>query len=234
MDVLWNPTAGAPRRAPIDVSTIVDTAVGILDREGPAGLSMRALAAHLDVVPSALYWHVPDKQTLLALVADHALADVLQPDDEDADWKDRIRALVARYRIAIAKHPGVIPLMATGVRLGPNNLRIVDRLLAILRNAGFSDDDASAAFEGIGYIARGFLEGREDGPDGRSAALRDRWLGGRSLADLEPHSFPTIVAMADVLLSTDAEERFAFVLDALLDGFDRRRPTATSPARDSE
>jgi AcrR family transcriptional regulator len=52
---------------------VVETALRILDEFGLADLSMRRLAGMLDVQPSALYWHVPNKQTLLALVSDQII-----------------------------------------------------------------------------------------------------------------------------------------------------------------
>ena len=67
---------------------VVETALSILDEFGLADLSMRRLAGVLDIQPSALYWHVPNKQTLLALVADQII-DRAAPVDHAAtgDWK---------------------------------------------------------------------------------------------------------------------------------------------------
>ena len=67
---------------------VVETALSILDEFGLADLSMRRLAGVLDIQPSALYWHVPNKQTLLALVADQII-DRAVPVDHAAtgDWK---------------------------------------------------------------------------------------------------------------------------------------------------
>lgn len=67
---------------------VVETALSILDEFGLADLSMRRLAGVLDIQPSALYWHVPNKQTLLALVADQII-DRAAPVDLAAagDWK---------------------------------------------------------------------------------------------------------------------------------------------------
>ena len=72
---------------------VVETALGILDEFGLADLSMRRLAGVLDVQPSALYWHVPNKQTLLALVADQIIDRAATVDhreftqDGSLDWK---------------------------------------------------------------------------------------------------------------------------------------------------
>lgn len=54
----------------------MDAAVAILQDFGMGDLSMRRVAAVLGVQASALYWHVPDKQTLLARVADRIVVEI--------------------------------------------------------------------------------------------------------------------------------------------------------------
>ena len=54
-------------------SDVVAAALRVLDAQGLENCSMRRVAAELGVQPSALYHHVPDKQTLLALMADEIL-----------------------------------------------------------------------------------------------------------------------------------------------------------------
>ena len=67
---------------------VVETALSILDEFGLADLSMRRLAGVLDIQPSALYWHVPNKQKLLALVADQIIDRAAPVDHAVAgDWK---------------------------------------------------------------------------------------------------------------------------------------------------
>ncbi|MDR7085705.1 AcrR family transcriptional regulator [Aeromicrobium panaciterrae] len=60
---------------------VVSGALGVLDTHGLEFCSMRRVASALGVQPSALYHHVPDKQTLLALMADRIVADVHAPVD---------------------------------------------------------------------------------------------------------------------------------------------------------
>ena len=69
------PPAAASARGRLTAEDVVDAAVGILQDFGMGDLSMRRVAAVLGVQASALYWHVPDKQTLLARVADRIVAD---------------------------------------------------------------------------------------------------------------------------------------------------------------
>lgn len=54
---------------------IVDVAHAVLDEQGLAGLSMRRVAQDLEVRPGALYYHVANKQELLAEVAARILGD---------------------------------------------------------------------------------------------------------------------------------------------------------------
>ena len=55
---------------------VIVAALGVLDTHGLEFCSMRRVAAALDVQPSALYHHVPNKQTLLALMADEIVRGV--------------------------------------------------------------------------------------------------------------------------------------------------------------
>ncbi len=57
-------------------SDVVAAALLVLGEHGLEGCSMRRVAAELGVQPGALYHHVPNKQTLLALMADEIVADV--------------------------------------------------------------------------------------------------------------------------------------------------------------
>ena len=63
---------------------VVDAALRVLDEQGLEFCSMRRVAAALDVQPSALYHHVPNKQTLLALMADDIVRDVVATNNDAA------------------------------------------------------------------------------------------------------------------------------------------------------
>ncbi|WP_217585232.1 TetR family transcriptional regulator, partial [Microbacterium sp. GbtcB4] len=59
-----------------DRESVARAALALLDEVGLADLSMRRIAARLGVQPSALYWHVANKQELLADLADRVTATV--------------------------------------------------------------------------------------------------------------------------------------------------------------
>ena len=91
------PPGTGSARGRLSAEAVVDAAVGILRDFGMGDLSMRRVAAVLGVQASALYWHVPDKQTLLARVADRIVAEV-----EATARAGRVEDLAGRAEIAEA------------------------------------------------------------------------------------------------------------------------------------
>ena len=71
-------------------------------------LTMRRLAEALDVKAGALYWHFPNKQSLLAGVADRILGDLRTEEPEDPDealptWAFELRDVLLSQRDAAAR-----------------------------------------------------------------------------------------------------------------------------------
>ena len=58
---------------------ILDTALDLLGKYGLADVTMRRVASALDVAPGALYWHLSNKQELIAAMARSILTPVLDP-----------------------------------------------------------------------------------------------------------------------------------------------------------
>ncbi|QDQ97846.1 TetR family transcriptional regulator [Tomitella fengzijianii] len=80
-------------------------AIAILDEYGLADLTMRRLASSLGVQPGALYWHFPNKQTLLAAITDEILADASAGPPAPAEtWDERLPTLARRMRDALLSH----------------------------------------------------------------------------------------------------------------------------------
>lgn len=80
-----------------DRAGVARVALDLLDEVGLADLSMRRIAARLDVQPSALYWHFTSKQELLAELADLITAGIPRDDISVLQTAREIRdALFAR------------------------------------------------------------------------------------------------------------------------------------------
>lgn len=135
----------APRPAPrsqagsLSRDRIAAAALALIDRAGLAAFSLRDVARGLGVYPTALYWHVPGRNALLAEVVAAALHDVVPPGDP-ADWQNWLKDLFRRYRAAVRAHPNVAPLI--GAQLVSNegvDARMIDGILTALTHAGFGD-----------------------------------------------------------------------------------------------
>ena len=55
---------------------IINAAIELLNEYGLADMTMRRVATSLSVAPGALYWHVTNKQSLLADIAEKILSPV--------------------------------------------------------------------------------------------------------------------------------------------------------------
>ena len=86
-----------PRRG-TSVDEIVAAAIGIADRDGLEGLTMRRVAAALGVGPMTLYSYVPGRAELLDLMLDAAYLAMERPDRPDDGWRARLRAPAEQNR----------------------------------------------------------------------------------------------------------------------------------------
>ena len=86
---------------------IVEAAIEILDTDGESALTFRALTARLATGAGAIYWHVADKNDLLAATADDVIARVMTEVVSGAEPREAIRAIALGVFDAIDAHPWV-------------------------------------------------------------------------------------------------------------------------------
>ena len=120
---------------------VLAAALRILDQYGLADLTMRRLAAALDVQPSALYWHFANKQTLLAAIADQivARANILHGDQmaSGADWIASTRHECNALRDALLAFRDGAEVVSSTLALGLGAGEAHKRLSAALATGGF-------------------------------------------------------------------------------------------------
>jgi AcrR family transcriptional regulator len=199
-------------RPPLTRPRIVRTALRLVDEHGLATLTMRSLATELQVSPMALYNHVRDKEELLDLMLDLLLGEV-DLSAPAGDWATQMRALVCSYHQVLTTHPTLARLYSSRVRIGPHGLRIMERGLGLLLQAGFSPAEAANAFftlftYTVGYHQMGRVEPRE-------------------YSALPPEQIPSIITVMERLSGVHQTGRFEAGLDALLAGLQ----TMHSPSR---
>ncbi|RAJ33210.1 TetR family transcriptional regulator [Kitasatospora sp. SolWspMP-SS2h] len=152
-----SPRAGEGGPGSLDREVIVAAAVRLLDAQGEAKFSMRALAARLDVTPMSLYWYVADKDDLLELALDVVAGEMVLPGAGDGtDWQSGLRALAVTWRAAMLAHPWAVRIYADYLNIGPNSVRFSARALEIARASPLSGTDAMAALSAIFQYTYGF------------------------------------------------------------------------------
>jgi AcrR family transcriptional regulator len=103
-----NPTSRNTRRSDaLSRDRIVEATIEVLDATGEAGLTVRALTAHLSTGRGAIYHHVANKEDLLAAAADDVVGRVTAGAGHDDDPERAIRALALGIFDAIDAHPWV-------------------------------------------------------------------------------------------------------------------------------
>ncbi|TDC78423.1 TetR/AcrR family transcriptional regulator [Streptomyces hainanensis] len=205
-----------PRPRSLTHDQLVAAALAVIDREGLAGLSMRAVAKELGVSTMGLYRYVDDRDELERLVVESVLGAVdTTPPPADAPWQERVATMVRRLRDAVGARPGVIPLTVTHRHRSPGVLRWSETVLGILDDAGFAGARRVVALRALlGYLI-GALQLEHLGP--LSGA------GTATLAALPSADFPHLADTAHHAHEVGADEEFHGGLDILLRGLAEAR-----------
>lgn len=86
---------------------IIDAALELLEEDGLASITLRKLAAKLDMQAPALYWHFKNKEVLIDYMAEAILRSEFkdfQPRPKDEAWQDWLVAACQRLRHAMLAH----------------------------------------------------------------------------------------------------------------------------------
>ena len=101
------------RPARISRTQVLDATLDLAAESGLAAVTMRAVAARLEVTPMALYRHVGDKQGLLDGLVERLMAEIAVPAEEgpDADWRTALRAMAENVRAIARRYPDLFMLL---------------------------------------------------------------------------------------------------------------------------
>ncbi|WP_067451368.1 TetR/AcrR family transcriptional regulator [Actinomadura macra] len=227
---VWTRPARARRDQPtLTRDQIVDAALELLDAEGLDGLSMRRLGTRLNSGATSVYWHVANKDELLELALDRVMAEVEVPDPADGGWRAAATGYARSYRAMIHRHPWTVTLFGSRPMVGPNAVRVLDEALVLFGAAGFTGFGLEYAWSLVVDYVIGAAGSEASWQVNQAGTTVAAWIEtlGPFLAETAERS-PRLAAhlrqiwedeTADVL-----EGRFAFGLDCVLDGIERRRP----------
>ena len=192
---------------------IVQAAVALIEREGADALSMRRVAAELDVAVMSLYNHVPNKTALLEGVAEHVVAGLELERDPAVSWQEGARALVRAFRKVAHDYPRCMTIVFTHKIDTAVGLRPMERALALADAAGFDGGTAVRIMRALLAYAIG-AQMREVGMEKMLGHLAE--TGAKSWNHLDPEEFRHVIAYGPELAAHVPETDFEFGLDLLI------------------
>ncbi|MFI6305046.1 TetR/AcrR family transcriptional regulator [Amycolatopsis thailandensis] len=212
-------------------SQIVAEAVRILDAEGVDALSMRRLGTALNAGATSLYRHVANRDELIELVVDEVYGEITVPDGDDPErWREAVVVGAQSVRAMILRHPWVASLLGSvGLSyLGPNVMRLNERLLAVFVTAGFPGDEVEQAISAvISYVVgMGTTEAAWLTTVAKSGRSEREWaeqLRPAVEAAAQEHPYQRErIAKGDADPERLRDEKFRYGLERMLDGLETR------------
>jgi AcrR family transcriptional regulator len=215
--------SSAGRKKPITVDAIIDTAFGIVEREGYGALTMRRVAGVLETGPASLYAHVVNKDDLDELLIGRLCAEIELPEPNPRTWREQIISVCTQLRDQYLRYPGISLATLATAPTNLETLRVSDGMLGIVLAGGVDPQTAAWAIDTLFLYVNAFclessLRDRRVDAEGLDIS-RDETL--RRFAAL-PDSFAHTKRHAAELASGSAPDRFAFTLNLILDGLGRR------------
>ncbi|WP_225882004.1 TetR/AcrR family transcriptional regulator [Streptomyces aureocirculatus] len=152
---------------------IVEAAIEVVERDGPAAMSLRRVAAQLGVGVASLYTYVPGRAELEALMLDAVAVGPTLPHEWPGDWRAKLTALAHDDWRQLRRHPWVLELGAAEQVPGPNMLRWLDSALRVFDGTGLGEAEKLAAIEAVDAYVRGLGRLRGAGESAAEAAGRE-------------------------------------------------------------
>lgn len=141
---------------------IIRTALAILDDYGLTDLTMRRLADNLNVKASALYWHVANKQSLLAELVNQILAGLTMsesgPEPAAQEWRRRLAAWSMELRARLLEHRDSADLVASMRAIGLAGTELSAAPSSVLQATGMDPEHADVAAQTLLYFILGHVD----------------------------------------------------------------------------
>jgi AcrR family transcriptional regulator len=198
---------------PLNAETIVEAALQIADAEGLDAVTMRRVGASLGAAAMSLYRHVPNKDTLLELMADRVLAQLPYPDPQ-GDWQQEMHAFFLAFHDLLLEHPAVAHVMIEMALAGPELSMRGEQVLSCLLGAGFEPPTAAQMIAAFTWQTVG---GSLYAIARRNPEHEDRDIRLRSLP---PEQFPAVHRVAPFLAEDASREQFADALWHQIRGYE--------------
>jgi TetR/AcrR family transcriptional regulator, tetracycline repressor protein len=145
----------------LDRPAIVRAALDLLDQVGLDGLTLRRLAAALNVQAPALYWHFANKQELLDEMGTAMLHESLVELDTSAPfagtWRDFAVLYASGLRRMLLRHRDGAKVVSGTYLTDPTAFGAMNFALAVFVHDGFSAGDAAQGLAILYSYTIGFV-----------------------------------------------------------------------------
>jgi AcrR family transcriptional regulator len=221
--------ADDPSRERLSRERVVRAAIGLADEHGLGAVTMRRLGDELAVDPMALYKHVRNKDDLVDGMVDLVVAELPPvPARVRGGWRGRLRAKAVAAREAMQRHAWMPEAVESRADATPAMLRYYDEVAAIMQDGGCSIDLVHHSLHALGSRVLGFTQELFDVAGALAAGPQVLALQAHGMADELPHLSEMLLQISHdeatiVGSGCDDDVEFAFALDLLLDGLERRR-----------
>ncbi|MGK8555247.1 TetR/AcrR family transcriptional regulator [Nocardia gipuzkoensis] len=199
-----------PRPRSLTTADLASAALAVLDRDGLPALTMRAVAKELGVATMALYRYVRDRDELEVLVADQVFASIDTTLPAGIDWRACAAVLLDHIRAGFAAHPAAVPLVLRHRQSSVESLRVMEAMLAVLTEGGFTGRARVIAQRTLVAFLIGYLQNKHYAP-----------LPGRgtiAMAQLSPEDYPHLAQTAGQAKDMSADDEFRGGLEIVLRG----------------
>ena len=119
---------------------VATAALELVDQEGLHSLSMRRVAARLDVDPMALYRTVPDRNGMIGDVARLLLDEIDTTEQAGESWHQTMRRVATSERVMALRHPQAYPLVAMAPTHEDPGLSHAYRVMRLVTKSGLSEE----------------------------------------------------------------------------------------------
>jgi AcrR family transcriptional regulator len=153
-----------PRPRSVSPDRLAAAALAVIDRDGLAGLTMRAVATELGLTTMAVYRYVADRDELEALIVEEVLRPLDTTPPPAREWTQQLAILVERVHATVGRHPGVVPLLVSHRHRSIGVLRWSETVVGVLHAAGFDGTRRVIALRALLSYVIGALQLEHLGP----------------------------------------------------------------------
>lgn len=202
---------------------VIDTAIIIADAESLSAVSMRRLAAALEIPTMAIYRYVPSREDLELAMLDRVMGEIDLP-HATGDWRVDLESAVLSMWRAMVQHPWFAgALSLTRPAEIPNAMQLSEFMLGALHAAGLDPVQAFTDYLCLLNLVRGLGSTLEPelGDRAQTGLTNDEWMDSRigELRRLAPREkFPNLNRIIEDGYSYDPDNLLESGVRRFIDG----------------